>query len=106
MNIFYDSTKFTIELNELEAKNLWYQLAHSVDLLREDRSVALRPFDYDSDDYQRLNDDYNYHINNNIQIREAINDFLDQGRELDPDEEDYKLIRSIHNLKDYLEGDY
>lgn len=76
MNIEFNKFRIRIELDETEAKNLAYQLMHSVDVLREDRAVALRPFPHDSDDYQRLNDDYNYHIDNNIAIREAVSDFI------------------------------
>lgn len=81
MNIEFNTTTLTIELNELEARNLAYQLSHSVDQLRQDRAVALRPFPYDSDDYQRLNDDYNYHIDNNIRIREAVREFIEENYE-------------------------
>lgn len=81
MNIEFNTTTLTIELNELEARNLAYQLSYSVDQLRQDRALALRPFSYDSDDYQRLNDDYNYHIENNIRIREAVREFIEENYE-------------------------
>jgi len=76
MNINYDNSGITIKLDELEARNLAYQLANSIDILREDRDMALRwvpPFD---DDYSRISADYQVHIDNNIEIREQIADFI------------------------------
>ena len=77
MNIKFDNSGITIKLDECEARNLAYQLSHSIDILREDRDAALRWVSRQSDDYDRISFDYNYHIDNNIEIREQIADFID-----------------------------
>lgn len=76
MDINFDNSGITIKLDECEARNLAYQLAHSIDILREDRDMALRWVSRQSDDYDRISFDYQYHIDNNIEIREQIADFI------------------------------
>lgn len=76
MNINFDNSGITIKLDECEARNLAYQLAHSIDILREDRDMALRWVLPQSDDYDRIRFDYQYHIDNNIEIRDQIADFI------------------------------
>ena len=76
MNINFDNSGITIKLDELEARNLAYQLANSIEILREDRDMALRWIPPFSDDYSRISADYQVHIDNNIEIREQIADFI------------------------------
>ena len=75
MNINFDHSGITIKLDECEARNLAYQLSHSIDILREDRDAALKWVSRESDDYDRISFDYQYHIENNIMIRDKIGVF-------------------------------
>lgn len=76
MNIKFDNSGITIKLNECEARNLAYQLANSIEILREDRDMALRCIPPFTDDYYRISHDYQYHIDNNINLREQIADYI------------------------------